>query len=66
MTTQTGAQSKKSNNTCNYEGSVCGVQTGLQSLMDLIKYLLVVLLPKQNTFGFLIILSFLVGPISSQ
>ena len=34
--------------------------------MDLIKYLLVVLLPKQNTFGFLIILSFLVGLITSQ
>ena len=41
-------------------GAVCGVQAGLQSLMDLIKFLLVFFIPHQNTFGILIILSYLV------
>ena len=41
-------------------GAVCGVQAGLQSLMDLIKFLLVFFLPHQNTFGILIVLSYLV------
>jgi len=40
-------------------GVLCGVQTGLQSGMDLIKFLLVIALPHQYTFGFLIIASFL-------
>ena len=41
-------------------GAVCGVQAGLQSLMDLIKFVLVFFIPHQNTFGILIILSYLV------
>ena len=41
-------------------GAVCGVQAGLQSLMDLIKFILVFFIPHQNTFGILIILSYLV------
>jgi len=40
-------------------GSICGVQSGLQSAMDLLKFVLVVSLPNANTFGILIILSFL-------
>ena len=41
-------------------GSICGVQTGLQSFMDLVKFVLVIVLPHPDKFGFLIILSFLV------
>lgn len=40
-------------------GTICGVQNGLQSAMDLLKFVLVVSLPNSNTFGILIILSFL-------
>ena len=40
---------------------MCGVQAGLQSLMDLIKFVLVFFIPHQNTFGILIILSYLVS-----
>jgi len=40
-------------------GTVSGVQTGLCSLMDLLKFGLVIALPHPNEFGFLIILSFL-------
>ena len=43
-----------------YAGTICGVQNGLQSAMDLLKFVLVVSLPNANTFGILIILSFLV------
>lgn len=39
-------------------GSICGVQNGLQSAMDLLKFVLVITLPNANTFGILIILSF--------
>ena len=42
-------------------GTVSGVQTGLCSLMDLLKFGLVIALPHPNEFGFLIILSFLVN-----
>ena len=37
-----------------------GVQTGLQSFMDLVKFGLVIALPHPDKFGFLIILSFMV------
>ena len=42
-------------------GSICGVQNGLQSAMDLLKFVLVITLPNANTFGILIILSFTVS-----
>ena len=42
-------------------GILCGVQTGLQSGMDLLKFLLVIALPHQNTFGILILTSFMVS-----
>ena len=42
-------------------GSLCGVQSGLQSAMDLLKFGLVVALPEPRMFGVLVILSFLVG-----
>ena len=41
-------------------GAISGVQTGLQSFMDLVKFVLVIVLPHPDKFGFLIILSFLV------
>ena len=41
-------------------GIVSGVQTGLQSLMDLVKFGLVIALPHPDKFGLLIILSFMV------
>ena len=44
-------------------GVLCGVQTGLQSGMDLLKFLLVIALPHQDTFGILIIASFLVSNV---
>ena len=44
-------------------GSLSGVQNGLQSAMDLLKFILVISLPGANTFGILIILSFLVSQI---
>ena len=37
-----------------------GVQTGLQSFMDLVKFGLVIALPHPDKFGLLIILSFMV------
>ena len=43
-----------------YRGIVSGVQTGLQSLMDLVKFGLVIALPHPDKFGLLIILSFMV------
>jgi len=44
-------------------GSLSGVQNGLQSAMDLLKFILVISLPGANTFGILIILSYLVSQI---
>ena len=41
-------------------GIVSGVQTGLQSFMDLVKFGLVIALPHPDKFGILIILSFMV------
>ena len=40
-------------------GVVNGVQNALNKLMDVLKFLLVVLVPDTETFGFLILLSFL-------
>ena len=42
-------------------GAVSGVQTGLQSAMDLAKFGLVIALPHPDKFGFLVILSFVVS-----
>jgi iron-regulated transporter 1 len=39
-------------------GAVSGVQSSLNQLEDLIKSLLVIVLPWQQTFGFLVLLSF--------
>ena len=46
-------------------GAVSGVQTGLQSAMDLAKFGLVIALPHPDKFGILVILSFVVStPLS--
>ena len=42
-------------------GTVSGVQTGICSLVDLLKFGLVIALPHPDEFGFLITLSFLVN-----
>ena len=42
-------------------GAVSGVQTGLQSAMDLAKFGLVIALPHPDKFGILVILSFVVS-----
>ena len=42
----------------NQRGVVNGVQSSLNKFMDLVKYLLVIVLPWPQTFGYLIILSF--------
>ena len=41
-------------------GTISGVQTGLESFMNLVKFGLVIAFPNPDKFGFLIILSFLV------
>ena len=40
-------------------GIVNGVQNSFNMLLDMLKFLLVIILPKPNTFGILILLSFL-------
>ena len=40
-------------------GTVNGVQNSLNNLMDMLKFLLVIFLPRIETFGYLILLSFL-------
>ena len=39
-------------------GTVGGVQSGLNSAMDTIKYILVIALPDDDTFGYLVLASF--------
>ena len=39
-------------------GVIGGVQNSLQSVMDLVKYVFVLVLPLENTFGILILLSY--------
>ena len=39
-------------------GIVNGVQNSLNQLLDMTKFILVIILPKLHTFGFLILLSF--------
>ena len=40
-------------------GAINGVQNSLNQFLDMLKFILVVLLPWQQTFGFLILLSYL-------
>ena len=46
-------------------GSLCGVQNGLESAMNLLKFILVIRLPDANTSGIIIILSFVVRKVQS-
>ena len=41
-----------------HRGTIGGVQNGLNSAMDTIKFILVIALPEQETFGWLILASF--------
>lgn len=41
-----------------HRGTIGGVQNGINSAMDTIKFILVIVLPEQETFGWLILASF--------